>query len=99
MVKPVSTSTNAQLGRQRQTPTGHTPPRCDTMATAVSGSGRPAAPLEFCGSGKLKHLGGTVAATVFSASALFRKNFLVLIRSIIQMISWWAFSTQSLVVE
>ncbi len=29
------------------------------MATAVSGSCRPAAPGEFCGSGKLRHLGGS----------------------------------------
>jgi len=37
----------------------HTPSRCDTMATAVCGGGRPAAPREFCGSGKLKNLEGS----------------------------------------
>jgi hypothetical protein len=34
------------------------------MTTAVCGGGRPAAPLEFYGSAKLKNPGGTVAATV-----------------------------------
>ncbi len=39
------------------------------MATVVCGSGRPAAPREFCGSGKFGHLGGTVAAVFLTPHA------------------------------